>query len=165
MHILFGKKLYYFSTNRHINSLSTLCYSLQEPKHCSIKIRPILQNPRYHWSLCYIPINTFSLVKVHFTHHNLYGNGKLSAQNRPYHPLSVCTSLLINSLNQNGTFQKLITFLAKSLGKQDTLDAHLKQLTWQPMQCPSPQVGLYSITLVLHFVPTCRNTYPANLLS
>ena len=165
MRILFGQKRYNFSTNRHINSLSTLCYSLQEPKNCSIKIRPLLQNTRCHWSVCYIPVKTFSLKKIRFTHHNLYGNRKLSAQNQPYHTLSLCTSLLINSLNQNGTYQKLITFLAKSLGKQDTLDDQLKQLTWQPTHCPSPQVGLYNITLVLHFVPTCTNTYPANLLS
>ena len=27
-------------------------------------------------------------------------------------------------------------------------------------QCSSPEAGLYDITLVLHFSPTCRYTHP-----
>ena len=125
----FLKKLNYFSTNWLINSLPTLSYSPQESKSGKLKIKPLWPKTRYQWSICYIPINTFPIVKIHWPQHNLYGKRKLPARHQPYHSLSVCRSILHNIQNQKGTLYQPISFLAKSIGKQDTFGAHCKQLT------------------------------------
>ena len=58
-------KNFNFSTNRHINSLTTLPYTSQESKPGKLKIKPLRPKTRYQWHICYIPINTFSIVKIH----------------------------------------------------------------------------------------------------
>ena len=92
-----------FSTNRHNNSLPTLPFSPQESKHGKWKIKPIWPKTRYQWNICYVPINTFSIVKIHWPQHNLYGKRKLPAHHQPYHSLSVCRSILHNIQNQEAT--------------------------------------------------------------
>ena len=61
----FIKNLNSFLKNKHINSLSTLSFSPQESKSGKLKIKTLWPKPRYQWSICYIPINTFSIVKIH----------------------------------------------------------------------------------------------------
>ena len=56
-------KLNNFSTNSHINSLPTLPYSPHKSKPGKLKVKPLWPKTRYQWNICYIPINTFSIVK------------------------------------------------------------------------------------------------------
>ena len=95
----FFLKLNNFSTNSHINSLPTLL----ESKPGKLKIKPLWPKTRYQWNICYIPINTFSIVKIHWPQHNLYGKRKLPARHQPYHSLSVCRSILHDIQNQEAT--------------------------------------------------------------
>ena len=122
-------KLNNFSTNSHINSLPTLCYSQQESKPVRIKLKPIWPSTKCKLSFCYIPINTFSLVKIRLTHHNLYENRKISPRNQPYQSFSVSRSILHNILKSKGDTSITNCLLCKLLRKLDTFGAHRKQVT------------------------------------
>ena len=119
----------------------------------------------------YILINTFSLVKIRLTHHNLNGN-----QNIYRHETSPITTHFQSTDKYTvfkikwGHFNNQLSSLQNILPKKknrDTFGVDRKQRTTaiEHNVFRLKQSYVYDITLVSHFILTCRNTHPTSLVS